>query len=207
MTAVKRTYRSPIREARASRTRASIVEAAGHLIGTGGLAGTTVDAIAAEAGVSVQTVYATFGSKSGVLLALLDRLEVEADPARLARDLERATDPPAQARAIAGYHRRLFERGADVIAATVGSIATDPDIAEHVRTGHDRRRAGQRDLVRAWHRDGALREGVGATEALDIVWALTSPELYLLHVRGSGWSPARYERWVAATIGALVLGA
>lgn len=207
MTAVKRPYRSPVREARASRTRAAIVEAAGRLLAKGGLAHTTIDAIATEAGVSVQTVYATFGSKPGILRALLDRLEDEADPARLADDLQSAGSPPDQARALAGYHRRLFQRGADVIAASVGSVAVDPDVAQHVRTGHDRRRAAQRDVIRHWQRVGALREGVGPAEAGDVLWALTGPELYLLHVGGSGWSPTRYERWLADSIVRLILGA
>ena len=72
-------------------------------------------------------------------------------------------------------------------------------MADHVQAGHERRRAAQRDLVRHWHRAGALREGLGPAEAGDVLWALTSPELYLLHVRGSGWSPARYERWLDRT--------
>lgn len=206
MTTVKRPYRSPAREAQAARTRASIVDAAGRLLAAGGLSRATMEAIASEAGVAVQTVYAAFGSKPGILLALLERLETDADPERLARGLRTALTPRDQVRAIAGYHRRLFERGADVIAASVGSVATDPDIAAHVRTGHDRRRASLAAVIDGWRRDGRLRAGVGPGEATDITWALTSPELYLLHVRGSGWSPARYQRWLEAALAAYVLG-
>ena len=95
-------------------------------------------------------MYATFGSKPGILRALLDRLEEEGDPTRLATDLQASAGPPEQARALAGYHRRLFERGVDVIAASVGSVAVDPDVADHVQAGHERRRAAQRDVVRGW---------------------------------------------------------
>ncbi|MGA9343746.1 MAG: helix-turn-helix domain-containing protein, partial [Nocardioidaceae bacterium] len=82
MEQVKRSYRSPRREAQAARTREAIVEVTRRLLAAGGLSDVTMDAIAAEAGVSVQTVYATYGSKAAILSALLDRLEAEALAAR-----------------------------------------------------------------------------------------------------------------------------
>ncbi len=205
MERVKRIYRSPAREARAARTRDAIIEAAARLIRAGGLTSATMEAIAAEAGVAVQTVYAAFGSKPGILAALLERLERDADPDRLASELLAAGTPHDQVRAIAGYHRRLFQAGAEVIAASLGSIATDADLARHVRNGHDRRRAGQAAVVRSWERTGALRPGVGRREAADVLWALTGPELYLLQTTISAWSAARYERWLAATVERLLL--
>lgn len=207
MSVVKRHYRSPAREARAARTRTAIVDATGRLLRSGDLGSTTMEAIATEAGVAVQTVYAAFGSKPGILLALLERLEADADPDRLASDLATGHSPREQLGALVAYHRRLFERGADVIAASVGSVATDPDIADHVRTGHDRRRAAQARIVRRWHRDGALRSGLGVGEATDVLWAMTSPDLYLLHTRGSGWAPARYQRWLTDMLERSLFGA
>ena len=196
MTSVKRRYRSPAREAQAARTRSSIIDAAAQLLAAGGLGGTTMESIAETAGVSVQTVYAAFGSKAGILLGLLDRLEAGAGTGRLARELRAAVGPREQAGSLAGFHRRMFERGADVIAASVGSVAADPDIAAHVRTGHDRRRASVASIVEAWAREGYLRAGQRPREAIDVAWALTSPELYLLFTRGSGWSATRYQRWL-----------
>ncbi|HEX4867469.1 MAG TPA: hypothetical protein VFV32_07565 [Acidimicrobiales bacterium] len=34
----------------------------------------------------------------------------------------------------------------------------------------------------------------------DGVWAVVSPEVYLLAVEESGWSPEQYEAWAAATL-------
>ena len=34
----------------------------------------------------------------------------------------------------------------------------------------------------------------------DGVWAIASPEVYLLLVDGSGWTPEQYEAWVADTL-------
>lgn len=204
MDRVKRSYHSPRREAQAARTREAIVDAARRLLrAEAGRTGATMEAIAAEAGVSVQTVYATFGSKAAILIALLDRLEADAGPDGGGTGL--AGDPHAQLKALVGFHRRLYERGADVIAVGLGSAAGDPDVAAHVDTGHRRRRVAQAAVVSAWHREGALRQGLSRREAADVLWALTSPDLYLLHVRGSGWSPARYATWLTRTLEGLLL--
>jgi AcrR family transcriptional regulator len=204
MDPVKRSYRSPTREAQAARTRDAIVGAARRLLtGGGGLRGATMETIAAEAGVSVQTVYATYGSKTAILIALLDRLETDAVPG--GGETGPAGDPGAQLKALVGFHRRRYERGADVIAVGLGSAAGDPDVAAHVDTGHRRRRAAQAALVGTWHREGALRDGLSRREAADVLWALTSPDLYLLHVRGSGWSPSRYATWLTRTLEDLLL--
>lgn len=204
MAQVKRSYRSPRREAQAARTREAIVEAARRLLGADGMRATTMDTIAAEAGVSVQTVYAAFGSKAAILIALLDRLEADADAGEETRSGP-AGSPHEQLTALVAFHRRLYERGADVIAVGLGSVATDPDLAAHVDTGHRRRRAGQVAVVNEWHRRGALRPGLSRREAADVLWALTSPDLYLLHVRGSGWAPSRYASWLRATLAGLLL--
>ncbi len=204
MAQVKRSYRSPRREAQAARTREAIVEAARRLLGVDGMRATTMDTIATEAGVSVQTVYAAFGSKAAILIALLDRLEADAGAGE-ASPSRPADSPHERLKALVAFHRRLYEGGADVIAVGLGSVATDPDLAAHVDTGHHRRRAGQVAVVQEWHRLGALRPGMSQREAADVLWALTSPDLYLLHVRGSGWSPSRYASWLCATLANLLL--
>ena len=74
-------YRSPLRKERAADTRRRIAAAALELFTEHGFGGTTVAAIAERAGVSAQTVYATFGSKGAILRALLAQMEENADAA------------------------------------------------------------------------------------------------------------------------------
>src|SRR5262249_56974623 len=62
----------PPRARQAAETRRTVVGAAGHLFGERGWAGTTLAAVAAEAGTVVETIYAGFGSKAGLLIAALD---------------------------------------------------------------------------------------------------------------------------------------
>ncbi len=205
MDSVKRSYRSPRREAQAARTRDAVVAAARRLLAADGLRTTTMETIAGEAGVSVQTVYASFGSKAAILIAVLDGVEADADADGAATSIATASSPRAQLREIAAFHRRLFERGADVIAVALSGAGADPDLAAHVAAGHRRRRAAQLPVVRDWHQKGALRPGLRAREASDVLWALTSPDLYLLHVAGSRWSPSRYESWLRSTVERLLL--
>ena len=142
MEPVKRRYNSPKRERQARQTREQIVEAARRLFARGGFTKTTVEAIAREAGVSAQTVYASVGSKRAIVLALLDRLEAEGGNEELRRELGSTKDPRRQLRAIVSFNRRLFERGRDVLDVVMATRA-DPDVEAFGRAGEARRREGQ----------------------------------------------------------------
>ena len=68
----KRSYNSTRRRAQARQTRRLIIEAAGRLFAERGYSGTSIEAIAQEAGVAVETIYAAFGNKVAILAALVD---------------------------------------------------------------------------------------------------------------------------------------
>jgi AcrR family transcriptional regulator len=68
----KRTYDSSLRKQQASQTRMRILDAAQKRFAERGYAASTIESIASAAGVAVDTVYATFGSKREVLKSLLD---------------------------------------------------------------------------------------------------------------------------------------
>jgi AcrR family transcriptional regulator len=199
MEPVKRRYYSPKRERQAQQTREQIVEAARRLFASDGFAKTTVEAIAREARVSVQTVYASVGSKRGIVLALLDRMEVEGGNEELRRELESSKDPRRQLRAIVRFNRQLFERGQDVLKVVMVARA-DPDVGAFGREGEVRRREGQAHWVRVWAEAGVLRPNLDEGEAADILWALTGPELYWLFVVDCGWSGSRFEMWLFETL-------
>lgn len=205
MANVKRSYRSPLRETQARRTRERIVAAARRLWVRRGFAGTTVDAIANEAEVAVQTVYASFGSKGGILTALLNELEATAGGRTLMEDLRAATTPREQLLVVAAFNRRLFHAAADVLEIALGSTAVDPDVASWAKEGDRRRREGQARLVAGWHAARALRPRLERQKAADVLYALTSPEMYLLLVGTCGWTPDRYERWLGETLAELLL--
>ena len=197
MARVKRTYRSGVRQAQASETRSRIVEAARRLFVRDGFSATTVDAIAREAGVAVPTVYATFGSKAGILIALLNRLEAGAQMESTIAELRASRSPAEQAALVARFNRMLYGGGQEVIMLAVASAGSDPEVGAWAEEGDRRRREGQAPLVAAWAAAGKLRAGLDAQRAADILWTLSAPEVYRLLVVRSGWSPDAYEAWLA----------
>jgi TetR/AcrR family transcriptional regulator, regulator of cefoperazone and chloramphenicol sensitivity len=199
MEPVKRPYHSPKRERQARQTREQIVGAARRLFARDGFAKTTVEAIAREAGVSAQTVYASVGSKRGIVLALLDRMEIEGGNEELRRELAASKDPRWQLRAIVRFNRRLFERGRDVLDVVMATRA-DADVEAFGRAGEARRREGQARWVRAWAEAGVLRPDLDEGSAADVLWALTGPELYWLFAVNSGWSGSKFEEWLFGTL-------
>ena len=99
MSEATRPYRSSLREGQARATRRAIVEAGSALFVERGFAGTTVDAIAAQAGVSRKTVFTSVGGKVGLLKLAIDWAltgddePVVLDDRPVVRELVEETDP------------------------------------------------------------------------------------------------------------------
>lgn len=202
----RRPYDSPKRREQAAATRRRVLARARARFVRDGYAATTIERIAGDAGVAVQTVYATFGSKRAILLALLDEAEREADVAGLRRMLrEAARDPRRQLRAIVAFNVGLFTRIRDVLDVVRAAGQADRDLVALARTGERRRRAGQAAVVRAWAAADVLRSGVTAKDAADILWALTGPDNHRLFVRENGWTADRYADWLFATLTKLLI--
>lgn len=203
---VKRDYRSELRAAQARETRRTIVAAAAQLFVTNGYGATTVDAIAASAGVSRKTVFAAVGGKADVLKLALDwAITGDDEPVALAerpdvRALLTTDDPDALldgwATVLVGIDRR--------VAALHEALHTAADAdagAGAVLEQSDRERlAGARDVVARLRVLDALPQDLSPAHAADIAWLLADPALYNRLVQGRGWSPARFERWLASTL-------
>lgn len=199
MPKVKRPYISDHRRDLAQRTREKILASARELFRAKGYGETTIQAIAKHAAVAVPTVYATFGGKRAILLQLLDSIEVMADQSRLLASLaEHARQPRAQLRAFVDFHVRLFTQGADMIRIAQLSGEADPDIAALWALGSARRLETCRKLVASLAPHRALKENLNEDRAVDILWALTSPEFYSLLVRDRQWSSEELGDWLNA---------
>ena len=131
-TTTGRRYDSTRRKQQARQTRREITEAARKLFTERGYAGATMGAIADEAGVAVETIYATFGSKSSILSHLIDVSVVGDDePVPL---LERPeileTEQELDQRRRFSFDRRHQLR----MPATVVLVATRPKCVDtHIR--------------------------------------------------------------------------
>jgi len=192
-------------------TRARIIDAAGRLFSERGYGATTIDAIAAEADVAVETVYARFKNKRNLLdaylgasivgdaqpIALLDRPEAQA-----VRD---APDHEAQMRMLASLMRGVLERNATAHAVLRSALGTDPDVDALVAQDDERRKATHRSFVEMLRTRGPLRTGLSIADAVDTMSTIAHPDAYAFLTRRRGWTPARYERWLADNLRLLLL--
>jgi len=208
---VKRRYDSPRRREQAAETRRQILEAARRLFERDGYAATSVGAIAAEAGIALKTVYVAFGTKSGVLRALwnvLLRGDDEGDPIS-ERDWYRAVlaepDPELLLRRVAEGSRTVKERVGGIFDVIRGAAPVDPDIAELWNRIEAEFYENQRAIVAALKSSRALRRGLDAERATDILWSLNHPDVWVLLVGKRGWSADEFERWLAGTLSAQLL--
>jgi AcrR family transcriptional regulator len=199
MAASKRRYESPLRKEQALATRRRIADSARRLFAERGYGGTTIEAIARDAGVAPQTFYGIFGSKRAVLFELLDAVALDADAPALGQQLAAAAgDAHEQLRLLVDFRVRLFTQAADFLDVVRGARAVEPDLAATWEEGEERRRRAQAQLVRDWARTSQLRSGVTQKEAADVLWALTGPDVHRLFVTELRWPIARYRDWLTA---------
>lgn len=191
----RRRYDSIRRTAQAQQTRAEIARAARTCFVAQGWSGTTVREVAREAGVSVPTVYAAYGNKTGLMRAVADAADLSADASRMLIELEApGTEPARQLAAMAGYDRRLFERAGDVITLMRDAARTEPELATAYRDG---RRRGDETRVRVFSSwpTGTLRSGLDIAAAVDVYAALCTIDVYTTLTVERGWLPDAVERW------------
>jgi AcrR family transcriptional regulator len=199
----RRRYDSSRRRAQAAATQREILDAAKRLIDRQGYAATSMAEIAAEAGVALKTVYVAFGTKAGVLRALWNLvLRGDEEPIPIAerawfREMAAERDPERQVRLMARSSREIKARGAGTLMGVIRAAApTDPDIGALWERIQREFHATQGLLVEMLDAKGALRKGLTARKATDILWALNHPDLYQLLVVEQGWSLDDYEKWL-----------
>ncbi|GGZ30414.1 TetR/AcrR family transcriptional regulator [Streptomyces poonensis] len=192
---VRRRYDSLRRTAQAQQTRADIARAARRLFVSRGWAATTVRDVAREAGVSVPTVYAAYGNKTGLTRALADAADLSADVAQLVAELEDpAAGPASQLAAMAAFDRRLFQRAGDIITLVREAGRSDPELAAFYRDSRRRADEARVQVFSSWPAD-VLRHGLEVRSAADVYGALCNIDVYTELTVERGWSPDRVEQW------------
>ena len=206
-----RTYDNAGRQAQSDETKHRILEAARGLIVERGYRGTTVAEIARRADVHIDTVYQLVGRKPVVLRELIEQAvsgtsgAVAAEERQYVKDIEAEPDPGRKLDIYARAVREIQGRMAPLHLALRDASTTDPEAEAVWREISDRRAANMRRLAQGLEAAGGLRAGVSVDEAADVIWATNSSELYVLLTAERGWSPARYERWLAETWRRLLL--
>lgn len=199
------------REVAAQQTRREILDAAQHLFLRDGYVGTTVEAIAAEAGVAVQTIYNTFGSKGAVLSRLLDVTIVGDDEGGSVLDRARArmdmdtVEPIALVKDFARTAAQIVARISDLWPVVESGAAVDPEIAALVARIEAERLHGHTFLAKVIKARGALRPGLSVPGAAAVIWSIAGARSHRFLVVGQGWSQERYRRWLEDALATALL--
>ena len=193
-------------QARTRLARRAVVDAARTLFLERGYVATTIDAISEHADVPPATVYRLFSSKLGILRALLDP-SIAGDDEPLAvqerpdvAPLFGEPDPHKLLAGFAGVTTAINQRTNDVYRVLVSAAGSDPAAAELLEEIQRQRAEGQSRIARSLARAHALKPGLRARDAADIIHALMSPDVYRLLVGDRGWTPERYRQWLATTL-------
>jgi AcrR family transcriptional regulator len=202
----------PRREQKARATRSAVLAAATTLFVAEGYGATTIQAIADEADVAVQTVYAVFGNKRSILAEVLD-VSIAGDDAEIVvnarewmRPVWEAPTAAERLRAYAAAVRRIMHGAGDVFAVVAAAATIDPDVVELAATAEARRRSGASSVVDSVLSVGKLRPALTRERAIDVLWLLNSPAVFSHLVRRAGWPLDQYEAWLADTMVTELLG-
>jgi AcrR family transcriptional regulator len=206
-----RPYDSSRRQAQARQTRAAILEAAHTRFLEHGYAATTVGEIAGLAGVSVETVYKAFANKAGLLKAVFDVTIVGDDepvPLQQREMVARIQAEPDGRKKLeiygAAYARRA-ERAVPVQLLVRDAAAADVGARAVLDQLNQERLTGMTAFSQHLHESKVLREGIRATDALDILWLFTAPEAYERLVIERGWSTRRFGTWISQQLVAALI--
>ena len=187
-----------MRREKAAVTRRRIADAARQLFKQRGYGATTLSAVAEEAGVAVQTVYAVYRSKVGILRELRQSIvnHREADEA-----YERAMAAKVlgdKCELFARSVRLRWEAGRDIVALHEDAARADASVRREAERVTSIRREGIHRL--------AATMGRSPDNAFAVLEALSLPSVYAALVEVHGWTPDEYEVWLGAVLKGSVRG-
>ena len=207
---VKRPYESARRQEQARLTRRSILDAAAGLFVDPGYAATPLTAVAARAGVAVQTVYKVFGTKKALLSALIDVTVAGDDepvPLPERQFVAEIRQLPALRDKLSRYATHLVEihtRQARVMLALAGAATADPEAAAIWRKHLDDRHRGMTMFAAELVATGQTRAGHTVDTVADVLWLAMDVRNFDFLVRERGWPPDRFHRWYVDTVTAAI---
>jgi AcrR family transcriptional regulator len=206
----KRPYRSGLRRSQTASTRRLIVAAAAQLFAELGYVRTTIDEIAAAAGVGRATVFTAAGGKPELLRQAYDTaLRGAGSPTPAGARSSQAAGSASRGALLEEYARQVTAaaaRTARVYVAIRDAASADADVRALREEIDAERQREARATVDALIRIAPPGAGWDAGQAADVVWALTDPGLYVALVHARGWRPEDVAAWLASTLQEQLLG-
>ena len=205
-------YRSRLRAEQAAATRRLVLDAATRLFVEHGYAGTSIDAIAEEAGVGRSTVFAAAGGKARLLKTAYDRAIVGDDEQvpfaerAEARKLSTMTDSVEIVSVYAGLLSDAAQRVSPIYEVIRSSAGVDAEVDELWTEIGRQRLTGAKRMATLLRSKGSLRKGLSVDRARDIIWIYNDPGLQHALVGMRGWRQDRYREWLADALKHQLLG-
>jgi AcrR family transcriptional regulator len=200
-----------LRAEQARRTRRAVLDAARDLFLQEGYAATTVAAVAASAGVSVETVYKVFGNKAKLVKAVFDVAVVGDDEPvpmlqrQLVRDIDAEPDAERKLERYGQHIAEVNRRVGPLLLVVRDAAVFNTDAARVWEQLQEERARGMLVFAAKLDEGGFLRPGVTADEARDVLWAFNSVETWDLFVNQRGWAYERWGDWLGRQLTAALL--
>ena len=204
----RRAYHSPLRADQAEQTRRRILESARQLFVERGYAGTTVAAVAADAGVAPETIYLTLGGKRGLLEGVMDITgphDSVADDDKWWQMVDQLPDASERLDRMVEYSCGILARTRPIHAIIRGAADKEPFAAALGRRLLAERLANQTERIRRYLGE-ALRPGLSLAETGERYCALASPELHYLLTVELARPAEQHRRWLTRLLQTELLG-
>jgi AcrR family transcriptional regulator len=186
-------------------TRGRIVEAATRLFLRDGFLTTTMAAIAAEAGVAVQTLYLAFANKTAILSAAFDTAVAGDDeqvplPQRgWMREAIDNPDGPAGLTAFVAGAAAVMARSSPLYGV-IRAAAADPEVADILARNKKERHDGFALVVESAATKPGFTTHLSPADATGVLYTVQSEETYALLVDEHGWTSQQWHDWVLRTV-------
>jgi AcrR family transcriptional regulator len=197
-------------EIAAEETQQAIVQTAARLFLERGYHATSIGRIAAEAGVAVQTIYNSIGSKHELLSRVLDFAAAGEHapvpvPQFMREQAEREPDPRRIIQQLVEFWQGALPRTAAVFRIIREAAAIDPEAAALERDRAAQRLHNYGIAASLLDQRGALRDGLTIEQAAAAIFAIGHPDTYRTLVLDGDWDDRLWSAWARATLEAALI--
>jgi AcrR family transcriptional regulator len=196
----RRPYNSRRRADAAAANRAAVLKAAGTLFSRHGVDKVSIAEIAAKASVSASMIYSVFKSKEGVLRELMRAALFGPRFQKALTLLDGISNPVDRVARTALIARAIYESESAELGGLRGLSAFSPALSQLEEEFEEMRYDMQRERLEALAASGKMKQGLAMEDARRIMWMYTGREVYRMLVDVGGWSPDKYQEWLASAL-------
>lgn len=193
---------SMYRQQQADATRLRIADAAQRLFARDGYGATSMEGIARDAGVGTRTVYAAFGAKREILSVICERWLERARARERAQEVLARPDAESRIRGAAGWLAALYSADFDVVRILDSALDED----EQTRDLLVAKLRGRNRVMDRLIDSAEPQLTIPLRDAQSIFRAFAAAGVFGALVRDAGWSPERFESWLADALVSQLMG-